>query len=370
MSQQSMRFGTYTEFQSTPGVTDHADLIWDMIAIGEQADRLGFDVFTCLEHPWFEKFAIMPAPLLFFATLAQRTRNLRFRALCHTLPLHNPMVLAGELATADVLLNGRFDIGVGRGHAWLNDPANLVLEENVEKFAECLDIIVGTLANESFSYDGKYYRLDDLRVVPRPVQRPHPPIFQVGSSAKWFKRAAENGYACMLGGPAPTSVFREPAKLYRQLCEEAGTRPYLGWIKAIWLDEDEERAHRDARQPVLDFISYNVSPMHTLPRTTPEEKDRLRNAGYGFYAEDDFPSLEKLTYEQLIEFGIVFVGTPETVGGQLMELYDEFRFEELCIVSHFGAMAAESAMQTQRLFARDIMPRLRDASVSEAALQG
>jgi alkanesulfonate monooxygenase SsuD/methylene tetrahydromethanopterin reductase-like flavin-dependent oxidoreductase (luciferase family) len=361
-----MRFGTYTEFQSTPGGTDHSELIWDMMAIGEQADQLGFDVFTCLEHPWFEKFAIMPAPLPFFTALGQRTRNIRFRALCHTLPLHNPMVLAGELALADILLNGRFDIGVGRGHAWLNDPANLVLEENVEKFAECLDIIEGALSNDTFSYDGKYYRLDELRVVPRPVQRPHPPIFQVGSSAKWFKRAAQNGYGCVLGGPAPTVVFREPAKLYRQLCAEAGTTPYLGWIKAIYLDEDEERAHRDAREAVLNFISYNVSPMHTLPRTSPEEKERLRAAGYGFYAEDDFPSLEKLTYEQLIEYGIVFVGSPETVGRQLMELYDEFRFEELCIVSHFGGMPREAAMKTQRLFAKEIMPAMREASVREA----
>jgi alkanesulfonate monooxygenase SsuD/methylene tetrahydromethanopterin reductase-like flavin-dependent oxidoreductase (luciferase family) len=339
-----------------------------MIAIGEQADQLGFDVFTCLEHPWFERFEIMPAPLPFFTALAQRTRNIRFRALCHTLPLHNPMVLAGELALADILLNGRFDIGVGRGHAWLNDPANLVLEQNVERYAECLDIIVGALANESFSYEGRYYRCDDLRVVPRPIQRPHPPIFQVGSSAKWFKRAADNGYRCMLGGPAPTAVFREPAKLYRQLCHEAGTDPYLGWIKAIWLDEDEERAHRDAREAVLNFISYNVSPMHTLPRTSPQEKARLRDAGYGFYAEDDFPSLENLTYEQLIEFGIVFVGTPDTVGDQLLELYEEFRFEELCIVSHFGAMERENAMKTQRLFARHVMPRLREASLAAAVV--
>ena len=77
----AIRFGTYTEFQSPPN-GNHAQIIWDHIAVGEQADRLGFDVFTCLEHDWFEQFAIMPDPLQLFALMSQRTRNIRFRALC------------------------------------------------------------------------------------------------------------------------------------------------------------------------------------------------------------------------------------------------------------------------------------------------
>ena len=108
----SLRFGTYTEFQCPPG-RDHAELIWDVIEVGVQADQLGYSVFTCLEHPWFEQFAINPFPLGVFCTLAERTRNIRFRTLCHTLPLYNPMVLAGQIAQADILLHGRLDVGVG-----------------------------------------------------------------------------------------------------------------------------------------------------------------------------------------------------------------------------------------------------------------
>jgi alkanesulfonate monooxygenase SsuD/methylene tetrahydromethanopterin reductase-like flavin-dependent oxidoreductase (luciferase family) len=363
---QPLRFGSYTEFQCPPG-GDHAELIWDVIAIGEQSDRLGFEVFTCLEHDWFEQFAIMPSPLPLFATLAQRTRNLTFRAMCHTLPLHNPFVLAGELATADILLDGRFEVGVGRGHAWLQEPANIVLEENVERYKECLDILELAWTNERFDYDGRYYTADQLSVVPKPVQRPHPKIFQVGTSAKWFARAAEREYGVALGGPAPTSVFREPAKLYRQLCEEAGTTPFLSWIKAIYLDEDEGKAMEEAREAALNFIKFNVSPIHSLARTTPEEKQRLIDAGYGFYAADDFPDTEKLSFEELVEYGIVFVGTPEKVGDQLLELWDEFRFEELLIISHYGGTERWQSMKTQSLFARDIMPRMQEAASSARA---
>jgi alkanesulfonate monooxygenase SsuD/methylene tetrahydromethanopterin reductase-like flavin-dependent oxidoreductase (luciferase family) len=261
----------------------------------------------------------------------------------------------------DILLDGRFEVGVGRGHAWLQEPANIVLEENVERYAECLDIIETAWSEERFSYEGKYYTARDLSVVPRPMQS-QPKIFQVGTSAKWFQRAAEKGYGVVLGGPAPTEVFREPAKLYRQLCQEQGTDPYLGWIKAIYLDEDEDRAMEEAREAALNFIAYNVKPLESLARTTPEEKQRLIDAGYAFYAADDFANTKYLTFEQLVEYGIVLVGTPEKVGKQLLELWDEFRFEELLIISHYGGTERWQALKTQQLFARDVMPMLREAS--------
>ena len=79
-----LRFGTYVEFQCPPG-RDHAQLIEDVIALGIHADRNGFSVFTTLEHPFFEQFAINPNPLALYCTLAERTSQIRFRTLCHTL---------------------------------------------------------------------------------------------------------------------------------------------------------------------------------------------------------------------------------------------------------------------------------------------
>jgi len=166
----SLRYGTYTEFQGPPG-RDHAELIWDVLEVGVQADQLGFGTFTCLEHPWFEKFAINAFPLGVFCTLAERTRNIRFRTLCHTLPLHNPMVLAGQIAQADILLNGRLDVGVGRGHAWLNEPANIDMFENVERYPECLEILLKAWTEDRFTFEGKYYQAHDLQVVPKPIQK-------------------------------------------------------------------------------------------------------------------------------------------------------------------------------------------------------
>jgi alkanesulfonate monooxygenase SsuD/methylene tetrahydromethanopterin reductase-like flavin-dependent oxidoreductase (luciferase family) len=356
----SIRFGTYTEFQCPPGA-DHAQVIRDHLTVGQHADTCGFEVFTCLEHPFFEQFAIMPAPLPLFCTLAERTRNLTFRAMCHTLPLHNPMVLAGELATADILLDGRFEIGVGRGHAWLNAPANIEPAENRERYAEALDILVQAWTGERFSYHGKHYQVDDLQVVPTPLQRPHPRIYQVGTSAKWFPRAVENDYGIVLGGPVPTAAFREPARVYHELCAKAGATPHLGWIKAIWIHEDADTALREAREPIERWARYNISPLASLARSTPEEKQRLIDAGYGFYASDLPESFGRLSFDEMLEQGIACVGTPEQVGAQLLELWQEFRFEELLVISQLGGCSASQSIRSQELFSQYVMPMLREA---------
>ena len=355
---QPLRFGTYVEFQCPPG-KDHSTLIEEVMELGVHADQNGFSVFTTLEHPFFEQFAINPNPLALYCTLAERTKQIRFRTLCHTLPLHNPMILAGEIAEADILTKGRIECGVGRGHAWLNEPANVVMEENQQRYVEALDILIKAWTEERFSYDGKYYQVKDLSVVPKPYQKPHPKIFQVGTSTKWFTMAAEREWGVCVGGPAPTPVFREPVKFYHQACKDAGKPRHLGWVKAIYIDEDEHTALREGEQPVRNFIDFNISPTDSLPKNTPEEKQRLIDAGYAFYASDDFPNLRNLQYQELIDAGIVFVGSPETVGKQLLDLWREFRFDELIVISHYGGIAKDKALKTQDLFAKKVMPMIQ-----------
>ena len=90
----------------------------------------------------------------------------------------------------------------------------------------------------------------------------------------------------------------------------------------------------EAEEAVTKFIEFNVSPTDSLARKTKEEKKRLADAGYAFYAADDFANLRNLSYRELIEAGIVYVGSPETVGRQLLELWEEFRFDETVSYTH------------------------------------
>jgi alkanesulfonate monooxygenase SsuD/methylene tetrahydromethanopterin reductase-like flavin-dependent oxidoreductase (luciferase family) len=235
----TLRFGTYTEFQSELH-GDHEKIVWDHIEVGVQADQLGFDVFTCLEHPWFEQFAIMTDPLQLFALMSQRTRNIRFRALCHTLTLHNPMVLAGQIALADILLNGRLEVGLGRGHAWLMEPGNIVLDESVERYPEAVEILLKSWTEDRFSFDGKYYKADNLSVVPKPVQKPHPPIIVGGVGPRVLERVLAYGDEWMPNRDRDLSSRIE--ELQRRAAQEGrdpipvsyfGAEPTRGAVRAL-----------------------------------------------------------------------------------------------------------------------------------------
>ena len=100
-----MRFGIYAEMQTPPGKS-HSAMTWEILRQIEHADQVGFDVYSVIDHHFFQKFSISANPLALFAAAAQHTERIRFRVALFTLPLENPMRLAGQIAEADILTKG------------------------------------------------------------------------------------------------------------------------------------------------------------------------------------------------------------------------------------------------------------------------
>src|SRR5277367_1525584 len=165
-----MRFGIYAEIQTAPGKA-HGDMIWEIMRQIEHADEVGFDVYSTIDHHFFSKFSISANPLAMFAAAAQRTKRISFRTALHTIPLADPLRLAGSIAEADILTNGRLECGLGRGHAWLYWPSSMPLEESRPRYEEAIEILLKAWTQEKFSFEGKYYNVKDVTVVPRPLQR-------------------------------------------------------------------------------------------------------------------------------------------------------------------------------------------------------
>lgn len=352
----ALRFGVYCEMQSAPDKS-HPELVWEVLRLIEHADALGYDVYSVIEHHFFPTFGISANPLALFSAVAQRTRNIRLRTLCHTLPLHNPLVLAGEIAFADILSGGRLEVGVGRGHAWLYPPAGIPFEESRGRYEESLELLRLAWSGERFSFHGRYYDVADVQVVPQPLQRPHPPIYMTGTSGAAFRIAARHGWRVCSGGPAPIQVFEDGFRAYREACAEHGTQPHVGYVRAVFLADDENTAHREAREAILKFYEYNVRPHDSL--LDPALKPALIEAGYGFYASDVFQAMKALSYDDLIAQDLVYVGTPEQVVRRLTDLHDRWGFDEFSILSHYGGIGPHQAYRTQELFARRVMPAFR-----------
>jgi alkanesulfonate monooxygenase SsuD/methylene tetrahydromethanopterin reductase-like flavin-dependent oxidoreductase (luciferase family) len=331
------------------------ELLWDVFHQIEHADQLGYYSYNLIEHHCFSSFGTSPNPLAMFAAAAQRTKNIRFRTLCHTLPLHNPMVLAGEIAQTDILTGGRLELGFGRGHGWLYPPLGIAMEESQGRYQESLDLLQLAWTEDRFTYHGRFFDVENVSVVPKPLQRPYPKAYMTGTSGKNFELAAEKGWGIVCGGPAPYEVFAPGIATYRSACGKFGVTPDIGYNRAIFLAEDENTAMREGREAILNFFEFNIRPHDSLRGNEPL-RDRLNASGYQFYASDVLQSLRNFSFEHIVENELAWVGTPAQITKKLAAFHDKVKFNEFNIIAHYGNIEPWKAVRNQELFAREVMP--------------
>lgn len=359
-----MRFGIYAEMQNPPG-KPYDQLTWEIFRQIEHADWAGFDVYSVIDHHFFEKFSISANPLALFAAAAQRTRRIRFRTALHTLPLENPLRLAGQIAEADILTGGRLECGLGRGHAWLFGPSNVALEESRPRYDEAIEILVRAWTQEKFSFEGTHYKVKDVSVVPKPLQKPHPRLFTGGTSDVTYQMAGERGWGIFVPPLLPWGVLEGPLNIYKTACAAHGHQPDIVYIRPVYLDDDEKLIRREVEQALRNFLAFNASPLESLQDEA--KKAELRAKGYGFYASGALESLTKLTYDQIVEQEIGFIGTPAKVIQQIKKLQAKGGIGELAIVSNFGGLDHWKSIKTQHLFATQVMPAFRGAASAATA---
>jgi alkanesulfonate monooxygenase SsuD/methylene tetrahydromethanopterin reductase-like flavin-dependent oxidoreductase (luciferase family) len=203
-----MRFGFFDQLPCASGYTEQ-QRYQDILAQIELGDALGFDTAWLGELHFSRAFSILADPLMVLAAAAQRTARIRLGTAVTLLPLHNPVRIAEQAATADILSDGRLEFGVGRGTAPLHYSGyGIPQEESRERFDEALEFIVRAWTNERFSFEGKHYRAQDLTIIPRPLQSPHPPVRIAANSPDTFPMAGRRKFPIFA-----TPLINPPDKL-------------------------------------------------------------------------------------------------------------------------------------------------------------
>src|SRR5258706_4996477 len=204
---------------------DSAEGFRDFIEYNVEAESLGFHGTFVVEHH-FTGYGKVAAMLNLLTWLGARTRHLRLGTAVIVLPWHNPVLLAEQAATLDLLSGGRLDFGVGKGYRY-NEFAGfrVTIEEANARFDECLSVVVRAwTSNEKFSHRGRYWQFDDIVVEPPTAQLPHPPIWMGAGGESSVRQVAERGYNLLLGQYAsPADVGRSIAA-YRKAVEASGRR--------------------------------------------------------------------------------------------------------------------------------------------------
>jgi len=350
-----MKFSLYSEMQHWGGKS-WADQYGETMEQVVNADRLGYDAYSIIEHFFFEKFSISPDPLAFFAACAQRTKQIVFRTLVHVLPYHNPTVLASRISAADILLDGRYEFGVGRGHGWIPPKAGVPIEESKDRYEESLEILFTALQNERFSFDGRFYSIEDSHIVPRADRKFR--VFLGGTSDATYVLAGKNGWAMVVPPLLPYAALKDQLDLYRTTCAEHGNDPDIVWIHACYLDEDGDTARREAEQGMRRFLQGNASPLTEL--TAPE---RVNAAGYAFYLSGIMEKLAETPYDEMIESDIVWVGTPDEIAQRIQDVIEIFKgLTQVSITVNAGGFEHWQSIKQQELFARRVMPHFKAAT--------
>ncbi|MEC9340014.1 MAG: LLM class flavin-dependent oxidoreductase [Pseudomonadota bacterium] len=353
---KKLRFGIYCDVQNMPEVEESAQ-IWGLMGLIQNADRNGYDYFCVIEHHFFPTFSICTNPLALWSAAAQVTESIRFRTVCHTLPLHNPLILAGEIAMADILTRGRIDCGIGRGHGWLYDPASIPHRESMGRYEESMEILQLAWTEERFSFHGEYFDVTDVQVAPKPVQKPYPKVYMAGTSGAAFTKAAEHGWGIFLGAIAPFEIFRPGRDIYWEACKAFGTTPDFGYSRVVHIADDEKTARRECAAALENFFGLANEPMATIQ--SPETKQKLIDGGYGFYASDALLALGQMPADDIIDQGLAFVGTADQIRRDLEDFATESGIDEFCLITSFGGLDDALAARTQDRFAREILPAFR-----------
>ena len=349
-----MRFGLFYQASEAVGQT-HADRYAEMLELIALGDTLGFDVAWLAELHFGGAFSLLASPLMVVPVVAQRTRRIRIGTAVTLLPLHHPLSCAEQAATADVLSGGRLEFGVGRGSIPSQFHGFRVpVSENRARFDETLEIIRLAWTRERFGYRGAFYQVEDVSVVPRPVQRPHPPIRVAVHTAESSAHIGDLGLAIYSGTTTtPLPQLREYMALYRAHLAAAGhawQNDQMALMLPVHVGTTSGAAREAMRPGVLKYYRNLEVIFSQLPDSYAEHLPRLKTIR---------DTIANLPYEKFCRDQGVFGDAAEVVD-RLQAARDEFGLSQIICWFDQGAMLPRAEVErAMRRFTDEVMPKLR-----------
>ena len=323
------------------------------LRVSQRADELGFSSIKTVEHYFHDYGGYSPNPIVLLAAIAAVTKRIRLITGAVIPAFNHPIKLAGELAMLDGISNGRLDVGFGRAFIPEEYAAyGLDMDESRERFNEGIKAIIRLWTEERVTYEGHFWRFRDVHSMPRPTQKPHPPVWVAAiASEESFASAAQHGHHVMIvpyaGGLERTSSL---VKLYRQLWRESGHTPGTEQVQMSF--------HAYVAESHDEAVKGYVPAMRTYLDVFTEAVGSWEGLSSGQYAgyEKLVSNIASQTPEGNLEKGYAFVGTPDEVIEQVKRMRELFGEHEPSMQVTFGGITDAEALRTIELFARDIVP--------------
>jgi len=341
-----VEFGTFLLMQSPSAETSEA-MYARGVEITQAAEDLGFGNMWLAEHH-FSTYGYLPRPLTYALHLANKTRRIRVGTAVIVVPLHHPLVIAEDIAMVDLLTHGRLDVGLGRGYQRYEfERLGMDLGESRTRWEEAVDVILLALTGRAFTYDGKYYKIPETSVFPRPVQTPHPPIWVTAQSPDSIETVVKRGFHLLSGGfGVPIERLREFRRVFdAQVAQYPPKQPIrVGTQRPVYVTHDAAEARAAAEQ-----ARWNM-------RVTLSLRTHYGRVEAGHAMAVPFPN-EPSTDDILEKFAVI--GTPDTCIRQLQRLQEAMGMDHFNCSFSFGDLSQAQVLRSMRLFSEEVMPAFR-----------
>lgn len=332
-----MRFGLFI-------MGTQAGTYQDILEQVQIAEELGFDGVWLGERHFEYSELLYPSPFHAAAAIAAKTRRIRIGTAGRILALDHPIHVAEDAATVDILSNGRFDLGVTR--AGLDERFHQVFQNPLDKtrgqFEEALEIIVKAWTCDRFAYEGRYYQIPEVSVLPKPMQKPRPPIYVVAVSRQTMAFAAQKGYPIFVGALQTPRELKDTLSFYWQTFQGAGhdgVAAELPVNRFLYVAESTAKAREEMAGPFWSFIQHKAPD--------------LKAALHGKYGEEGF------SIERFLEEFCIF-GDPDLCIAKIKGLQKVGVTYLLCTLN-FVTLEHKLCLDSMERFAKEVMPHFKEA---------
>lgn len=386
-----MKFGLMYEIEMPKPWHENAEFekYWQVMSQIECAEEAGFDYIWAVEHHCLEEFSHCTAPEVLFAAASQRTSRIRFGhgAVLLPQPYNHPIRVAERIGALDILSKGRLDVGFARSTtltemgAFGIDPA-----DTRPMMEEAMEIIPQLMTTDRFpGYRGKYFTIGENRnVIPKPIQKPHPPLWMACSSPASFEIAANAGLGVLCFNIARAETLDQRVRAYRSaiqnprkpvaaainnqvaafimtLCGERadetiamageGMQWYMSLLKGqapYW-----GHLHEQGRSEIFSQIeSYRYASVKA-----PEA------FSFGRKAQDEKQAKEELDPRKLVQNGLLCAGNPDTCI-KVLERFAALGVDALLCFMEMGRVPHERTIESIKLFGKYVIPHFKGATAS------
>jgi alkanesulfonate monooxygenase SsuD/methylene tetrahydromethanopterin reductase-like flavin-dependent oxidoreductase (luciferase family) len=338
---------------------------WQALAQAELADKMGFDTLWEVEHHFLTEFSHSSAPEVFLATVAARTQRLRIGHGVTLLPypFNHPIRVAERAAVLDIMSNGRLEFGTGRSSLYEQQAFGIKFEDSRSMWQEALAVIPRMWTEDPFpAYSGKHFTIPERSIIPKPIQKPHPPLWVAATSPESWQLAGQLGIGALgltlflTVGEVAEQIKTYHAAQRAQTPIGKAVNNQVGAFTIVHCAETNEQARTNGgHDAALWYMRYAFQVLAARGREAQQigPYEEFRNA---------HPIIAKVidnsvTFDELDAEDMVIVGDPDKCIRKL-EAYKAAGINRVLCLMQAGRIPHEAVLRSIELFGKHVIPHI------------